>query len=94
MGGRLNSARTMFFVGGAAAGLAAGWLLAQRTLERHRRDLFSPRPLRRLAALGYLAGQHGVETVRLLRDYLRWESQPMLRRRAEAIVQRMEATLG
>jgi hypothetical protein len=86
--------RSLFFFGGVAAGTAAGWLLAQRTLERHRQDLFSPRPLRRLAALGYLAGQQGVETVRLLRDYLRWESQPMLRRRAEAIVLRMEATLG
>jgi hypothetical protein len=35
-----------------------------------------------------------VETVRLLRDYLAWERQPMLRRRAEAIVRRMEATLA
>jgi hypothetical protein len=49
--------------------------------------------LRRLAALGFLAGQDGVDTVRLLRDYLAWERQPMLRRRAEAIVRRMEATL-
>ena len=46
-----------------------------------------------LAALGFLAGQNEVETVRLLRDYLAWERQPMLRRRAEAIVRRMEATL-
>jgi hypothetical protein len=76
------------------AGVAAGWMLAQRRLERHRRELFSRRPLRRLAALGFLAGQEGVETVRLLRDYLAWEPQPMLRRRAETIVRRMEATLG
>ena len=69
------------------------WLLAQQRFSYHRRDLFSPRPLRRLAALGYLAGQDGVDTVRLLRDYLAWERQPMLRRRAEAIVRRMEATL-
>ena len=36
----------------------------------------------------------GVETVRLLRDYLEWESQPMLRRRAEGILRRLEAALG
>jgi hypothetical protein len=46
-----------------------------------------------LVALGFLAGQNEVETVRLLRDYLAWERQPMLRRRAEAIVRRMEATI-
>lgn len=85
--------RTWVFVGGIVAGAGAGWLLAQRRFSYHRRDLFSPRPLRRLAALGFLAGQDGVDTVRLLRDYLAWERQPMLRRRAEAIVRRMEATL-
>jgi hypothetical protein len=76
-----------------AFGAVAGWVLAQRRLESHRRDLFSPRPLRRRAALGFLAGQSGVETIRLLRDYLAWEEQPMLRRRAEAILRHLEATL-
>jgi hypothetical protein len=85
--------RTWLFVGGMLAGAAGGWLLGQQRFSHHRRDLFSPRPLRRLAALGFLAGQDGVDTVRLLRDYLAWERQPMLRRRAEAIVRRMEATL-
>jgi hypothetical protein len=85
--------RGLTFAGGVAFGAVAGWVIAQRRLESHRRDLFSTRPLRRLAALGFLAGQNGVETVRLLRDYLAWERQPMLRRRAEAIVRRMEATL-
>jgi hypothetical protein len=73
--------------------MAAGWMLAQRRLAVHQRELFSPQPLRRLAALGFLAGQGGVETVRLLRDYLAWESQPVLRRRAGALVRRMEANL-
>jgi hypothetical protein len=50
--------------------------------------------MRRLAALGYLAGQEGVETARLLRDYLAWERQPMLRRRAEGILKRLESTLA
>jgi hypothetical protein len=86
--------RTRIFIGGAAAGVVGGWMFAQQRLVRHRRDLFSPRPLRRLAALGFLAGQNGVETIRLLRDYLAWETRPMLRRRATNIVRRMEATLG
>jgi hypothetical protein len=86
--------RTWIFAGATLVGITAGWLLAQHRLTYHRRDLFSPRPLRRLAALGFLAGQNEVETVRLLRDYLAWERQPMLRRRAEAIVRRMEATLA
>jgi hypothetical protein len=87
-------ARIRIFLGTAAAGAVGGWVFAQQRLVRHRRDLFSPRPLRRLAALGFLAGQNGVETIRLLRDYLAWEQRPMLRRRATAIVRRMEATLG
>jgi hypothetical protein len=86
--------RGLIFTGGAVVGAAAGWVFAQRRLEFHRRDLFSPRPMRRLAALGYLAGQSGVETARLLRDYLAWERQPMLRRRAEAILKRLESTLA
>jgi hypothetical protein len=85
--------RGWLFVGGLVTGMTAGWFLGQQRFSYHRRDLFSPRPLRRLAALGFLAGQDGVDTVRLLRDYLAWERQPMLRRRAEAIVRRMEATL-
>jgi hypothetical protein len=85
--------RSTAFAGGLAFGAVAGWVLAQRRLEFHRQDLFSARPLRRRAALGFLAGQGGVETIRLLRDYLAWERQPMLRRRAEAILRHLEATL-
>lgn len=86
--------RGLVFAGGMALGLAAGWLWSQQRQVFHRRDLFNPRPLRRLAALGFLAGKGDVETVRLLRDYLAWERQPMLRRRAETIVRRMEANLA
>lgn len=75
-------------------GVVVGTVLAQHSMGRHRRDLFSDRPLRRLSALGYLSGHPSVDTVRLLRDYLGWEQQPMLRRRAEAMVRRMEARLG
>ena len=86
--------RAALFVGGLVAGAVAGWMLAQRRLATHQRDLFSPRPLRRLAALGYLAGQTGVDTIRLLRDYLAWERQPVLRRRAKAILRGLESSLA
>jgi hypothetical protein len=75
-------------------GLVAGIGLAQHSISRYRRALFSTRPLKRLSALGYLSAHPSVDTVRLLRDYIAWERQPMLRRRAEAIVRRMEAKLA
>ncbi len=85
--------RRWLYAGGLVVGAAMGWTLAQRRFSTHREALFSPRPLRRLAALGFLAGKGDVETVRLLRDYLAWERQPMLRRRAATIVRRIEQTL-
>ena len=88
------ASRGLLVAGGAVVGTAAGWVLAQRRFERHRRDLFHRNPLRRMGALGFLAGQNGLETVRLLRDYLRWESHPMLRRRGTALLQRMERSIG
>lgn len=79
---------------GLGVGAVLGTMLAQHSMGRHRRDLFSPRPLRRMSALGYLNGHPSVESVRVLRDYLTWERHPMLRKRAERIVRRMEAKLG
>lgn len=84
----------MLVVAGALAGITAGWLVAQQHLVRHRRALFHPSPWRRLAALGYLAGNPGLDAVGALRDYIRWESQPLLRRRAGYLLRRMEARLG
>jgi len=78
----------------AVLGLVAGIGLAQHSISRYRRALFSTRPLKRLSALGYLSAHPSVDTVRLLRDYIAWERQPMLRRRAEAIARRMEAKLA
>jgi hypothetical protein len=86
--------RTKALLFGLGVGAALGVLVAQRSIGRHRRDLFSGRPLRRLSALGYLSGHPSVEAVRLLRDYLAWEQNPMLRRRGDMIIRRMEAKLG
>jgi hypothetical protein len=77
------------FVGGVALG-ALVWSVQMR---RFRRDLFSARPIRRLAALGYLSGQPSLETARVLRDYISWEGRSMLRRRGERVLRRIEAHL-
>ena len=75
------------------AGLALGWAVAGDRERRYRNGLFHPKPLRRLAALGWLEGQPGAETLRLLRDYLAWERVPLLQRRAGTLLRRFEATL-
>ncbi len=89
-----DSRRGWYVAGAVAAGFLVGALLAQRQMGRWRSSLFSSRPLRRLAALGYISGHPGPEAVRLLRDYLAWEHHPALRRRAESLVRRMERTLA
>jgi len=80
-------------VAAVLAGVALGWVAAGERERRYRHDLFHPRPLRRLAALGWLEGQPGAETLRLLRDYLVWERVPLLQRRAGGLLRRFEATL-
>lgn len=80
---------TAAFVGGVVAGL----LVWSMQIRRSRRDLFSSSALRRLAALGYLGGHPGVETAQILTDYVRWETHPTLRRRAERLLKRMERHL-
>ena len=78
---------------GAVAGL--GVLLVRDQISRSRRDLFSPHPLRRLAALEYLGGgPASVETAIVLRDFLAWERRPMLRKRAVAVLARLEDTMA
>lgn len=86
---------TGFTVLAVAAAAALGALLVRDQISRHRRDLFSPHPLRRLAALGYLGGRPAsVDTILLLRDFMAWEARPLLRRRAAALVARMEDSLA
>lgn len=78
----------------AAAAALLGVLFVRDQMSRHRRDLFSSRPLRRLAALGYIAGgAPSVDSIRLLRDYIAWESQPLIRRQATQVLARMERNL-
>jgi hypothetical protein len=78
---------------GLAAIGGAGVLLARDQMARNQSELFSPHPLRRLAALGYLRAHPDVNNVLLLRDYLAWEERAMLRKRAAAILSGMEEYL-
>jgi hypothetical protein len=59
-----------------------------------KRDLFHRRAANRLAALGYVGARPSVENARLLRDFTAWETRPALRRRAAALLRRMETHLG
>ena len=78
---------------GFVGGLAVGLVVWSTQVQRSRRELFSRSPLRRYAALGFLAGRPGPETARLLRDYVNWETRPALRRRGRRLLRRMHAHL-
>jgi len=77
-------------VGGMIAG-ALGWSAAQHA---YRRDLFSRHPMRRLAALGHLAGRPSVATAQLLREYIAWEQRPVLRARAVRLLRSVERVVA
>ena len=87
------AARTRLASMGFFGGVAVGLVVWGAQVQRSRRDLFSRSPIRRLAALGYLGGQPGVETARLLTEYVRWEARPALRKRGQHLLRRMEAYL-
>jgi hypothetical protein len=89
----LRTAGVTLLVVGAAAALGA--LLVRDQMSRHRRELFSPHPLRRLAALGYLgSATASIDLVLLLRDFIAWETRPMLKKRATSVLSRMEGALA
>lgn len=77
-------------LGGLLAG-ALGWSAAQHA---YRRELFSRHPLRRLAALGHLAGRPTLATAQLLREYIAWERRPMLRARAVRLLRNVEQVVA
>jgi len=86
---------TGFTLLAVAAAAALGALLVRDQISRHSRDLFSPHPLRRLAALGYLGSlPASVDLVLLLRDFIAWEPRSLLRRRATVLLGRLEGTLA
>jgi hypothetical protein len=78
---------------GFLGGLVLGALAWSTQIQRSRRELFSKNPMKRLAALGYLGGRPGLDTVHILGDYVRWERHPTLRRRGERILRRVRSHL-
>lgn len=88
---RTREARLAAF--GFLGGCIAGLLVWSTQVERNRRELFSDSAVRRLAALGFLSGRPGAETARVLADYVNWETRPVLRRRGQVMLRRMEAYL-
>lgn len=88
------SARTVGFLVGLAAGAAAGYAWWTSEQAVHQRALYSPQRLRRLAALGWISGQPTAESVIMLREYVRWEQNPVLRRRARQLLTRFENALA
>ena len=90
----MNGARrARIAAAGFVGGLAVGLVVWSSQVQRSRRELFSRSPMRRYAALGFLAGRPGVETARLLRDYVNWETRPALRRRGQHLLRRLQAYL-
>lgn len=86
---RLRTAGLTVLAAATAGALAA--VIIRGQISRHRRDLFSPRAFRRLAALGHIGGEAAsIDLIRLLRDFVSWEPRKMLRERARAIVDRMQ----
>ena len=90
---KLKTAGITVLAAAAAGALAA--LFIRNQIVRHQRDLFSPRVLQRMAALGHMNGALAtVDNIRLLRDFISWEPRHMLRERARNILVRMEAEVA
>ncbi|MDQ2891313.1 MAG: hypothetical protein M3R65_12285 [Gemmatimonadota bacterium] len=83
-----------WFLAGLAGGLIAGLATWSGAQHAYRRDLFSRHSVRRLAALGHLSGQSTVATAHLLREYIAWETRPILRGRAVRQLKHLERALA
>lgn len=93
MNKQLKTAGITILAAAIAGGIAA--LIIRDQIHRHQRNLFHPRSLRRLAALGHIHREPAsVDTVRLLRDFIAWEPKGLLRERARVILARMESELS
>lgn len=93
---RSNVLRTggiVLLVVGAIAAL--GTFVVRDQITRHQRNLFSTVPLKRFAALGYVAGlPASIDLIQVLRDFVAWEPNGILRRRATQILARKERQLS
>ncbi|MXW16293.1 MAG: hypothetical protein F4139_07880 [Gemmatimonadetes bacterium] len=86
--------RIGLFLLGVGTVAALGALVLRDQVIRHRRDLFSSNPVRRLAALRHLNGEPAtVDAITVLRDFSAWEPRRLLRNQAAAVLERMESEL-
>lgn len=93
MNKQLKTAGITILAAAIAGGIAA--LIIRDQIHRHQRNLFHPRSIRRLAALGHMHREPAsVDAVRLLRDFISWEPKGLLRERARGILNRMESDLS
>lgn len=90
---RQSSPFTVFSTG-IAIGLVTGLAAWGAQLSRSRQALFHPRPTRRMAAISYLRARPSVDSARSLREYVAWETHPMLRKRGERALRRVERALS
>lgn len=82
------------FSTGIAIGLVTGLAAWGAQLSRSRQALFHPRPTRRMAAISYLRARPSVDSARILREYVAWEAHPLLRKRGERALRRVERALS
>ena len=88
--GRAASRGAMpFMLAGFAGGVVIGAMAWRRQQNVAHDQLFAASAVQRAAAIGWLAHTPSVENARLLRDYIRWERRPTLRRRAERALDRL-----
>jgi hypothetical protein len=78
-----------YMLAGFAGGLVVGAVAWRRQQDVAHDQLFAASPVQRAAAIGWLARTPSVQNARLLRDYIRWERRPTLRRRAEQALNRL-----
>ena len=74
---------------GFAGGVVLGALAWRKQQALAHDQLFAASAFQRAAAIGWVARTPSVENARLLRDYIRWERRPTLRRRAERALDRL-----
>ncbi|MCC7055081.1 MAG: hypothetical protein IT355_17545 [Gemmatimonadaceae bacterium] len=78
-----------YVLAGFAGGLVVGAVAWRRQQASAHDQLFAASAVQRAAALGWLSRTPSVENARLLRDYIRWERRPTLRRRGELALDRL-----
>jgi hypothetical protein len=88
--GRSATRGTMpYMLAGFAGGVVIGAMVWRRQQNAAHDQLFAASAVQRAAAIGWIARSPSVENARLLRDYIRWERRPTLRRRAEHALDRL-----